>query len=97
MYQAGASLGSVLVATTSNGALQPEYWAQRLADKVIFIGDNVDPVIREQAIAFKEQIRQAALNMFQEARKSDRAYVATKLSQQGLGSNLNLSALIQGL
>ena len=46
------TLGTVNVQTTENKGLSPEYWTERLVEKLIGISDNADPMVKAQAEAF---------------------------------------------
>ena len=52
--------GNVKVYTTSNRGFTPEEISERAVDKIISVGSQTHPVIREQAEAFKENIRKVS-------------------------------------
>lgn len=76
-------IGSVIVNTTSNGGFPVEYWADRLLEKIIQVSDTAIPEIRDQANAFKAQLRPAIIYYMQQSVKSDRTTVAAFLKQSG--------------
>jgi hypothetical protein len=52
-----STIGSVEVKTTQNEGLKPEYWTERIMERLISVSDNADPMVKAQAEAFKETIQ----------------------------------------
>ena len=77
------NVGSVVVNTTENKGLSPEYWTERIIDRLISISDNADPMVKAQAEAFKDNMTQVVLLYMKQAIASDRATVAGLLQKQG--------------
>ena len=50
-------VGSVGVHTTHQRGIAPEEVASRCADKIVSVTENANPLIREQANAFKQNIQ----------------------------------------
>ena len=75
--------GSVVVMTTNNRGFTPEEVAERALDKIIYVGGNCHPAIRDQAEAFRENIRQILVFYMNEAIKSDRTTIAAILREAG--------------
>tara|TARA_R100000908_G_C3622711_1_gene67408 strand:+ start:142 stop:432 length:291 start_codon:yes stop_codon:yes gene_type:complete len=50
-------VGSVGVHTTQQRGISPEEVASRCADKIVSVSENANPLIREQANAFKQNIQ----------------------------------------
>jgi hypothetical protein len=75
--------GSVAVLTTKNRGFTPEEIAERALDKIIYVGGNCHPAIRDQAEAFRENIRQILVFYMNEAIKSDRTSIAAILREAG--------------
>jgi hypothetical protein len=67
-------VGTVTVVTTSNGGHPPEFFALRIVDRLITIGENAPQPIRDQALAFREQMLAIVLDGLTRAIVSDRAY-----------------------
>lgn len=88
--QIAALLGGIKVSTVSNRGWSPEEIADRALEKIIYVGDNVDPVLRDQAVAFKEHIRGVLVFYMREAQKSERTTICAKLQQQGQADLANL-------
>lgn len=78
----GESSG-IQVATKDFGGFTPEEVAERALDKIIQVGDQSHPVVREQAIAFRNHIRAVLVFYMNEAVKFDRVTLAYKLREAG--------------
>ena len=61
----------------------PEEIAERALDKIMHVGENAPPVIRDQALAFRDHIRQILVYYMGEAVKSDRTTQINKLRAAG--------------
>jgi len=77
------TIGDIAVKTTNNKGLSPEYWTERIIDRLISISDNADPMVKAQAKAFKDNMTQVVLLYMKQAIASDRATVAGLLQKQG--------------
>ena len=77
------TMGDVNVQTTQNKGLSPEYWTERILERLISISDNADPMVKAQAQAFKDNMAQVVLLYLKQAIMSDRATVAGLLEKQG--------------
>lgn len=75
--------GVVQVNTTNNRGLNAEEIAVRAADRIISVGANSHPVIRDQAQAFKEHIKKVVEFYVKEAIQNDRATLAVRLRDAG--------------
>ena len=73
----------VKVMTTQGRGFTPEEIADRAVNKIISVGSQTHPVIRDQAEAFRESIRSVLVFYIKEAVQSDRVTVANKLKQAG--------------
>jgi hypothetical protein len=71
------------VKTTENRGFTPEEVAKRCADKIISISDTADPVIRDQARAFKTNLVQVLTFYMREVIRSDRTTVYNALCDAG--------------
>ena len=78
-----ALLGGIKVTTTNSRGSNAEELADRAVDKIIYVGQNSDPIIVGQAMAFKEKIRAVLVHYLDVARKAERDTICTKLQQQG--------------
>jgi hypothetical protein len=84
MTEKGVLLGgSVVVMTTKDRGFTPEEVAERALDKIIYVGGNSHPAIRDQAEAFRENIRKILVFYMKEAIQSDRTTIAARLREAG--------------
>jgi hypothetical protein len=67
-------VGQVTVVTTSNGGRPPEYFAERITEMLIRIGDTAPQPIRDQAYAFRDRMQAVILDGIKQAIESDRNY-----------------------
>lgn len=82
--QVGTLLGgSVTIATSSGRGFTPEEIAERALDKIIHVGSNTHPAIRDQAEAFKDAIRQVLVQYMHEAVRSNKVTLANKFKSAG--------------
>lgn len=70
----GASAGVVTVRTSSNGGMPPEYFAERIVDRLMHVSALAPQPIRDQAVAYREQMLAIVLAGIRRAIESDRAY-----------------------
>jgi cephalosporin hydroxylase len=75
--------GDVKVITTQNRGFTPEEIAERALDKIIYVGSKTHPAIRDQAEAFRENIRQVLVFYLKEAVRSHNVTLVTKFKQAG--------------
>jgi len=76
-------VGSVQVETTHARGWSVEELAQRAADKIIYVGDQSHPAVRDQARAFKESVKHVVAFYLKEAIEQDRATIAHRLREAG--------------
>jgi hypothetical protein len=73
----------VQVFTKDHGGFTPEELAERALDKIIQVGDQSHPLVRDQALAFRNHIRGVLVFYMNEAVKFDRVTLAHKLRESG--------------
>lgn len=71
------------VITTSNGGMTPEQVAELCLAKIIYVGDEANPLLKEQALAYKDSIRQVLVFYMKQAIKSNHTTIANKLHEAG--------------
>ena len=76
-------VGTVLVATTDNGGPDAEFWTDAATKRIVSVGENTHPLIKEQALAFQDHIHNVVGYYIREAIKSDRATLAAEVEAQG--------------
>ena len=85
------SSGIVDVQTTSNRGFTPEEVAARCLDRIVKVSESAPPVIKDQALAYKDSLRQVLTHYMREAIQSDRTTVYNALlnaGQQKLAENI---------
>ena len=83
MTQGIGQVGAFLVKTTNERGFTAEEITEDLLTKLIFISTESHPVIRDQAVAFRDQIRPVIVHYMKQAIRSDRTTLAAQLSKQG--------------
>lgn len=73
----------VKVMTTQGRGFTPEEIADRAVNKIISVGSQTHPAIRDQAQAFKENIRDVLVFYIKEAVQSDRVTLSNRLKEAG--------------
>lgn len=82
--------GIVQVRTTNGRGQTPEEISEEAVDRILYVGENVHPVIRDQAKAFKDQIRLIMIHYMKQAIKSDRTTLAARFKSAGHGELVKL-------
>lgn len=80
---ASGNVGSVMVMATEGRGFTPEETAERALDKIIYVGSHTHPAIRDQAEAFKDNIRQVLVHYMHEAVRSHNVTLVNKFTQAG--------------
>tara|TARA_R110000868_G_scaffold230254_2_gene483392 strand:+ start:2201 stop:2485 length:285 start_codon:yes stop_codon:yes gene_type:complete len=84
MFDLGTGeIGSVMVMTTEGRGFTPEEVAERALDKIIYVGANAHPMLREQAEAFKDSIRHVLVYYMHEAVRSHSVTLVNKFTRAG--------------
>ena len=83
MFNGLSDVGNVMVMATEGRGFTPEEIAERALDKIIFVGSNAHPAIRDQAEAFKDSIRQVLVYYLHEAVRSHNVTLVNKFKQAG--------------
>lgn len=77
------TVGNVMVMTTEGRGFTPEEIAERALDKIIYVGSNTHPAIRDQAEAFKDSIRKVLVYYMHEAVRSHNVTLVNKFTKAG--------------
>lgn len=72
-----------MVMATEGRGFTPEEVAERALDKIIYVGSQTHPAIREQAEAFRDSIRQVLVHYMHEAVRSHNVTLVNKFKQAG--------------
>ncbi|MBO55794.1 MAG: hypothetical protein CL886_09065 [Dehalococcoidia bacterium] len=78
-----ASPGAFEVQTTQERGHTPEELAMNAISKIISIADSADPVIKQQAEAFRERMFYVIVQALEQAVKSDRTTLYNEFKRQG--------------
>jgi len=83
MFNGLSDVGDVMVMATEGRGFTPEEIAERALDKIIYVGSHTHPAIRDQAEAFKDNIRQVLVQYMHEAVRSHNVTLVNKFKQAG--------------
>ena len=89
-----SDLGLISVKSAQNRGHTPEWWAERLTERIVGISDTAAPHIRQQAEAFKVAIYETILYHIKQAINSERCTMANLLRSQG---HENLAKILKEL
>ena len=78
-----STIGEVGVKTTKNTGLTPEYWTERIMERLVQISDNADPLVQAQARAFRDRIANVMYHYITLARREERATIVQVLASNG--------------
>ena len=70
----GMGVGQVTVVTSSHGGHPVEFWAERIVARLISVSDTAPEPLRQQALAYRQQMLAIVLDGVRQAVESDRAY-----------------------
>ena len=73
----------VEVRTTNNRGFTPEEIAEKCIKKIISISNNVDPVLRDQALAYSKEIEKVIVFYMKDAINSDRTTIYNSIKDAG--------------
>jgi len=76
-------VGKVKVVTTSHTGLSIEHWADRCLEKLIHVAPGDNSILKDQAEAYREQIRIVLIYYMTQAIKSDRTTLYNLFLKQG--------------
>ena len=79
----GALLGEIRAMGISGRGFTPEELAENALDRIISISSSADPVIRQQAEAFREHIRAVLISYGRQCVRSDHTTIANRLRDAG--------------
>jgi hypothetical protein len=79
----GALLGEIKAMGVSGRGFTPEELAENALDRIISISASADPVIRQQAEAFRNHIRAVLVSYGRQCVKSNHTTIANRLRDAG--------------
>lgn len=83
MFGADGDLGSVTVVATVNRGMSADEWVEIATNKLISVAADAPMPIREQALAYQDQIRTVLRFYFTKVARSERVTVAAVLRKEG--------------
>ena len=83
MFEAHMSAPIVSVITTQNRGQTPEEVAARCVEKIVEVSQNAHPVLRDQAIAYRDAVVEVITVYMKEAIKSDRTTIYNAIKDAG--------------
>jgi hypothetical protein len=83
-------MGSALVATTNFGGHPPEFYADRISDKIISVSETAPEPIKLQAHLYKYTLREVLLAGIRAAMASERSNIMALLQEAGMTEASNL-------
>lgn len=84
MNQSSMAVGSVAVHTADNGGHSPEFYAERLVERLISISEAAPEPIKAQALMFKDSMYLLILDALKRSAVSERSSIAHELDKLGL-------------
>ena len=79
----GALLGDIRAFSVSGRGFTPEEVAEMALEKIVYIGEGSHPVIRDQAEAFRNQIRAVLVRYMRQTVTSHNTTLANRLREAG--------------
>ena len=77
------TVGDVMIHTVSHRGFTPEELAEQALNRIIYVGDQSHPAIRDQAQAFREHIRGVLVFYMKRAIESNNTTLANRLREAG--------------
>ena len=76
-------LGGVNVVTSDDGGLNSEQVTELAMEKIIKVSETAPPAIKEQAEAFRTNVRNVVYQYIELARREERATIARRMDKLG--------------
>ena len=85
MFEATAAgaIGKVSIFTSTDGGHTPEQVADMALNKIIQVNESAPPVIKEQASAYKDRLREILIYYMNSMAKSERTTIWALMKKQG--------------
>ncbi len=81
--ETGGFVGEIKATMVSGRGFTPEEIAEQALNKIISVGGNCHPVIRDQAEAYREQIRVLLVHYMRQAVRSNHTTLANRFRAAG--------------
>ena len=83
MFDMDGNVGSVMVTTTVGRGMNAEEWAEAAVQRIISVSLDSPMPIREQAFAFREDVKKILIHYFEKVARSERTTVRAILEEGG--------------
>ena len=80
---ATSEMGNAFVFTSNNGGHSPEQVAEMALNKIMQVSDTAPPVIRDQAFAHRERLKEVLVFYMNKMARSERTTIWALMKQQG--------------
>ena len=78
-----SDIGSPTVVTTTDRGMNAEEWAELAVKRIVSISADTPMPLREQAVAYRAQIKALLIDYFHKVAQSERATIKVILEKQG--------------
>jgi hypothetical protein len=79
MFDLGVLQGDVGIHISKPGGHPPEFWAEQACKRIMSVANTAPQPIRDQAIAFKDQLKLIVLQSIRSALQEQRVYDTLKV------------------
>ena len=83
MFDMDGNVGSVTVIATVNRGMNAEEWAESAVRRIVSVSMDSPMPIREQALAFRENVKNILIHYFKKVARSERTTVKAILEKEG--------------
>ena len=83
MFDMEGNVGAGTVITTTNRGMIAEEWAETAVRRIVSVSMNSPMPIREQAFAFREQVKTILIQYFKKVAQSERTTIRAILEKEG--------------
>jgi len=80
-----SGVGNVSIIVTENRGMNPVELADLAINRIISVGNESAPEVREQALAYKSNIKDVLIKYLTDAQAHERVTICNKLNEAGLG------------
>tara|TARA_Y100000590_G_C15663162_1_gene993465 strand:+ start:1109 stop:1396 length:288 start_codon:yes stop_codon:yes gene_type:complete len=80
---ANSDIGDAIIFTSDNGGHSPEQMAEMALNKIMVVSETAPPVIRDQALAYKNHIRKVLVLYMAKMAENERTSIYALMKQQG--------------
>ena len=83
MLDTDGNVGSVMVTATVDRGMNAEEWAEAAVRRIVSVSMDSPMPIREQALAFRENVKNILIDYFKKVARSERTTVRAILEKEG--------------